>query len=157
MIAATRVPATEEHRPSGVWAYISPSRLTKWLTCPLAFRLHYLEGLWQPTTPSLFLGKVVHASLEIFYRHRQLDVTLEPADVCRRMLEAWAQTIDQENMTFESAEAEQALQRQAAGLVKAYLGHAPQDEKPLAVEVTIEAPLVDPTTGEASPCSASST
>ena len=23
----------------GVWAYISPSRLGKWLTCPLAFKL----------------------------------------------------------------------------------------------------------------------
>ena len=48
----------------GVWAYVSPSRLGKWLTCPLAFRLQYLEGLRQPTTPSLFLGKVVHAGLE---------------------------------------------------------------------------------------------
>lgn len=132
----------------GVWAYISPSRLGKWLTCPLAFKLQYLEGLRQPTTPSLFLGKVVHAGLEAFYRHRHLGVTLEPADVCRRMLEVWGPTIDAENMTFESAAAEQALQQQAVGLVTAYLGHAPADEKPLAVEVATQAPLVDPFTGE---------
>ncbi|MCY2990791.1 MAG: PD-(D/E)XK nuclease family protein [Planctomycetota bacterium] len=132
----------------GVWAYISPSRLGKWLTCPLAFRLQYVEGLRQPTTPSLFLGKVVHAGLEVFYRHRHLGVTLEAADVCRRMLEGWGQTIDAENMTFDSATAEQALQQQAVGLVTAYLGHAPTDEKPLAVEVTTQAPLVDPWTGE---------
>ena len=132
----------------GVWAYISPSRLGKWLTCPLAFKLQYLEGIRQPTTPSLFLGKLVHSGLEAFYRHRHLGVTLEPADVCRRMLEAWGPTIDADNMTFDSVEAEQALQRQAAALVTAYLGHAPADEKPLAVEVTTEAPLVDPLTGE---------
>ena len=132
----------------GIWAYVSPSRLCKWLTCPLAFRLQYLEGIRQPTTPSLFLGKVVHAGLEQFYRHRHLGVTLEPADVCRRMLEAWGPTIDAENMTFESAEAERALQQQAAGLVTAYLAHAPTDEKPLAVEVATEAQLVDPATGE---------
>jgi putative RecB family exonuclease len=132
----------------GVWAYISPSRLGKWLTCPLAFKLQYLEGLRQPTTPSLFLGKVVHAGLEAYYRHRHLGVTLEPADVCRRMLEVWGPTIDAENMTFESAAAEQALQQQAVGLVTAYLGHAPADEKPLAVEVATQAPLVDPFTGE---------
>ena len=132
----------------GVWEYISPSRLGKWLTCPLAFRLQYLEGIRQPTTPSLFLGKVVHSGLEGFYRHRHLGVTLEPADVCRRMLEAWGPTIDAENMTFESAAAEQALQRQATNLVTAYLGHAPPDEKPLAVEVATQAPLVDPATGE---------
>ena len=65
---------------------------------------------------------MVHAGLEAFYRHRHLGVTLEPADVCRRMLEAWGPTIDAENMTFESAEAEQALQQQAADLVTAYLG-----------------------------------
>ncbi|MCY2991341.1 MAG: PD-(D/E)XK nuclease family protein, partial [Planctomycetota bacterium] len=132
----------------GVWAYISPSRLGKWLTCPLAFKLQYLEGIRQPTTPSLFLGKVVHSGLEAFYRHRHLGITLEPTDVCRRMLEAWGATIDAENMTFDSVEAEQALQRQAAALVTAYLGHASADEKPLAVEVTTEAPLVDPVTGE---------
>ena len=132
----------------GVWAYISPSRLGKWLTCPLAFKLQYLEGIRQPTTPSLFLGKLVHSGLEAFYRHRHQGVTLERADVCRRMLEAWGPTIDADNMTFDSVEAEQALQRQAAALVTAYLGHAPADEKPLAVEVTTEAPLVDPLTGE---------
>jgi putative RecB family exonuclease len=132
----------------GIWAYISPSRLGKWLTCPLAFRLQYLEGIRQPTTPSLFLGKVVHAGLEQFYRHRHLGVTLEPADVCRRLLELWGPTIDAESMTFESSEAERALQRQAAGLVTAYLAHAPADEKPLAVEVVTQAPLVDPLTGE---------
>ena len=70
---------------------------------------------------SLFLGKVVHAGLEQFYRHRHLGVTLEPADVCRRMLEAWGPTIDAEGMTFQSAEAERAQQRQAADLVTAYL------------------------------------
>jgi hypothetical protein len=107
-----------------------------------------MEGLRQPTTPSLFLGKVVHAGLEVFYRHRQLGVTLDPTDVCRRMLEAWGQTIDAENMTFDSAEAERALQQQAAGLLTAYLGHAPTDEKPLAVEVATQAQLVDPVTGE---------
>jgi len=132
----------------GIWAYISPSRLGKWLTCPLAFRLQYIEGLRQPTTPSLFLGKVVHAGLEAYYRHRHLGVTLEPADVCRRLLELWGPTIDAESMTFESSEAERALQQQAAGLVTAYLAHAPADEKPLAVEVATQAQLVDPVTGE---------
>ena len=132
----------------GVWAYVSPSRLAKWLTCPLAFKLQYVDGIRQPTTPSLFLGKVVHAGLEAFYRHRHLGVTLEPTDVCRRLLELWGPTIDAENMTFESAEAERALQQQAAGLVTAYLAHAPADEKPLAVEVATNAPLVDPLTGE---------
>ena len=68
--------------------------------------------------------------------------------MCRRLLETWDPTIDAENMTFESIAAEQALQRQAADLVTAYLGHAPADENPLAVGRATQAPLVDPLTGE---------
>lgn len=132
----------------GVWAYVSPSRLAKWLACPLAFRLQYIEGLRQPATPAMFLGKVTHAALEIYNRHRQLGTDLEAADVCRRMLEVWGQLVDSEDMRFDSMAAEQSLQRKAADLVTGYVGCAPRDEKPLAVEVSLVAPLVDPSTGE---------
>jgi putative RecB family exonuclease len=118
------------------------------LACPLKFRLVYLDGLRSPTTPALFLGKVVHAGLEAYYRHRHLGMTLDADDVSRRMLEMWGPMIDEEGMTFDSSADETALQKQAAGLVRAYLGHVPNDENPLAVEVALEAPLVDPTTGE---------
>jgi putative RecB family exonuclease len=133
----------------GVWAYLSPSRLNCWLSCGLKFKLTYIEGMRLPTTPALFLGKVCHASLECYYRHRQLGVTLDAAEVSRRTLESWAQTVDEEGATFESTADEQALQRQAAELVATYLKHVPSDEpRPLAVEVAAEAPLVDPATGE---------
>jgi CRISPR/Cas system-associated exonuclease Cas4 (RecB family) len=68
-----------QERASDVWSYISPSRLNTWLKCPVAFKLRYIEGIRSPTTPSLFLGKAVHAGLECFYRHRQVGMTLEPA------------------------------------------------------------------------------
>ena len=51
-------------------------------------------------------------------------------------------------MTFASAVAEQALQKQAVDLVAAYLDVAPKVERPLAVEVAVETPLVDPATNE---------
>ena len=81
---------------AGVWAYMSPSRLNCWLACPLKFRLVYLDGLRSPTTPALFLGKVVHAALEAYYRHRHLGVTLDADDVSRRILEMWGPMIDEE-------------------------------------------------------------
>ena len=40
------------------------------------------------------------------------------------------------------------MRQQVADLVRAYLANVPKDEKPLAVEVAAEAPLVDPITGE---------
>ena len=137
-----------QERQGGVREYISPSRLSLWLKCPLALRFRYYDGIRTPTTPSLFIGKAVHAGLEGYYRHRHLGITLDADDVAQRMLGSWAQLVDEEKMTFDSTDAEQALQRQATDLVRAYLAQVPKDEKPQAVEVAAEAPLVDPTTGE---------
>ena len=133
----------------GVFAYVSPSRLGCWIKCPLAWKLRYIEGIKTPTTPSLFVGTVVHAALEVSYRHRQLGVCLEAGDVARRLTEMWANLIDAEQMRFDSPAEEQALLKQAVDLVVAYLAQVPSDEpKPLAVEAALEAPLVDPVTGK---------
>jgi hypothetical protein len=107
-----------------------------------------LDGIRTPTTAALFLGKAVHHGLQGYYRHRHLGITIGTDDVAQRMFESWAQLVDEETMEFDSTDAEQAMRRQAADLVKAYLAYAPAFEKPLAVEVAVEAPLVDPLTGE---------
>jgi len=139
-------PAT---RPAGVWDYISPSRLNTWLKCPLAFKLRYIDGIRSPTTPSLFLGRRTHRGLEIFYRHRQLGIQLEPGDVVRRMGVTWDSDVCDEEMTFSSSAEEESLRTKECDLVRAYLDFIPEDEPaPLVVETTLEAPLVDPFTGE---------
>ena len=81
-------PATQR-KTGGVWEYISPSRLNLWLRCPLAYKLRYIDGVRTPTTPALFLGKMVHHGLEIFYRHRQLGMELSLEDVATRLLNGW--------------------------------------------------------------------
>ena len=73
-----------QQRQGGPLAYISPSRLSCWLSCPLKWAFRYRDGLRTPTTAALFTGKAVHASLECYYRHRQLGVTLEADDVIQR-------------------------------------------------------------------------
>ena len=135
-------------RQGGALEYVSPSRLGCWLSCPLKWKFRYLDGIRTPTTPALFVGKAVHAGLECYYRHRQLGVTLAADDVARRMAESWAALVDEEKMDFDSPDDEEAMRQQVADLVRVYLGNVPKDEKPLAVEVAAEAPLVDPTTGE---------
>ena len=51
----------ERGRGTGsVREYISASRLNTWISCPLKFRLRYLEGIRTPTSPAMFLGKQVH-------------------------------------------------------------------------------------------------
>jgi len=107
----------------GVFAYVSPSRLGCWIKCPRAFAFRYQEGIKTPTTPSLFVGTVVHAGLEAVYRHRQLGIFLEAGDVGKRLMDSWAALVDEEEMTFDSPAEEQRLQNQALDLVRAYLAH----------------------------------
>ena len=136
-------------RPGSVWDYISPSRLSSWLSCPLKFKFKYIDGMRTPTNNNLFLGKIVHGGLEFYYRRRQLGLPVAKADVAKWLLESWAKSIDEEDMTFDSTAEEQALQVQAVALVTAYLTYVPAAEaKPMAVETAVEAPLVDPATGE---------
>ena len=139
---------TIEERQAGADSYVSASRLNLWLKCPLAWKLHYVDGIRRPTSPSLFLGKVVHFGLEAAYRHLHLGVKLDAGQVVQKMLDGWGGLIDEETVTFDSVADEQALRQQACDLVQTYLASMPQDEKPVAVEVALEAPLVDPDTGE---------
>ncbi|MHB1038151.1 MAG: RecB family exonuclease [Pirellulales bacterium] len=140
---------TLQDRKGDVWSYVSPSRLNLWLKCPLAFRLRYVEGIATTPSPSMFVGKMVHAALEHFYRHRQLGIPVETGDICWRLAESWDEAAAEEGVAFASVDEEQALRGQTAALVVAYLAQVPEEEpRPLAVEATAEAPLVDPATGE---------
>ena len=149
MSTATLIPESEESRPNGVWDYISPSRLNLWLRCPLAFKARYIDGIKSPTTPALFIGTRVHDGLETHYRHRQLGIALDAGAVIQRVTDSWDEVVAAENLQFGSADESQQLKQQAAGLVQAYLQHVGDQElRPIAVETSLEAPLVDPVTGE---------
>ncbi len=149
MISAPHSLDAPPRKTGGVREYISPSRLNCWLSCPLKFKARYIDGIRSPTTPSLFLGKQVHASLEYFYRHKMLGVSLGAEDVAKRMMDGWDRAVAEEKMQFKAEADEMKAKLQTVDLVAAYLTHVPEDEpRPLAVEATMEAPLVDPTTGE---------
>ena len=64
----------EQEQLSGqVLDYISPSRLSLWMKCPLAFRRRYVEGFQTAPSPALFVGKITHSVLAHIYRMRQAD------------------------------------------------------------------------------------
>lgn len=142
---------TEAARPAAqpggaVGNYISPSRLNLWLKCPLAFKFKYLDGVPVPTSPGLFLGQMVHAGLEHFYRNRRQGRTPSAAAVTRRMLDLWPQRVLTEGVSFASPEEEGRLRRQAAALVERYLDeYSAEAHRPLAVETALRAPLRAPT------------
>jgi len=136
-------------RSGGLWDYVSPSRLNTWLACPLKFKFKYIDGIQSPTSSAAFVGKAVHMGLELFYRHRQLGVTLATQAVLQRMSVHWDKLVFDERMSFATSAVEQTSQKQSLELVNAYLGClGPNEPRPIGVEVAIEAPLVDPFTGE---------
>lgn len=141
---------TAAERRGGLWDYISPSRLNLWLRCPLAFKAKYIDGIVPPPTPSLFVGKRVHDALEVFYRHRHLGVVdFGVEGAVKRVRDSWDQAAEAEAMKFESVQESEILRQQTIGLVTVYLEQmAGAGEIPLAVETSMEAPLICPDTGE---------
>ena len=149
MIHPTSDLETLPQRGNGIWDYVSPSRLNLWLRCPLAYKARYIDRIPSPTTPSLFLGKRVHAALEYWYRHRMLELPIEQAEVLNQIDETWVAAVDSDNMTFKDAAEATRLQQQTRDLVHTYLGNIPSEEpQPLGVESRWELPLIDPSTGE---------
>jgi putative RecB family exonuclease len=149
MIERTPALETLPQRGNGIWDYISPSRLSLWIKCPLAFKARYIDGITTPTTPSLFVGKRVHAALESWYRQRMLRIPPDTHEVVEQIDQVWDVFVADEEMTFKDSAEETRLKRQTINLVSIYLHTLPTDEpQPLAVESRWELPLVDPQTGE---------
>jgi hypothetical protein len=147
--ADTNVGPDGTDRAGGVWDYVSASRLNLWLRCPLAFRLKYIDGVRFPTPPAMFLGKQVHAGIEWYYRNRQLNREVTADEVCQALDGTWKSCVSEEDVRFESSAEEQALRFKAAELLRAYLAKvAGEAAHPLAVETALNAPLVDPRSGE---------
>jgi putative RecB family exonuclease len=132
-----------------IWSYVSPSRLNLWLKCPLAFRLRYRDGVESPMTRAQFVGRRVHAALEFYYRHRQLEIAFNRADVLAAVQSAWSPAVETDRIEFADAADETACRQQTADLVCAYLDRvSPAESRPLMVEASLDAPLVDPDSGE---------
>jgi putative RecB family exonuclease len=77
---------------------LSPSRLSRFVTCPLSFRYAYIDKLPQPTTIYQLRGTLVHRALQILYSYECADRTIEAAHGALDL--AWA-----EMATGEEAEA----------------------------------------------------
>ena len=135
-------------RAGSVWDYVTPARLNLWLKCPLAFQLRYLDGVKMPPTPNLFLGQRVHHGLEMWYRRRQLQIDVTPQEVIEQIGASWQAAVAAEGVQFTSVEQESQLKGKATGLVETYLAGLADEPRPLAVETSVEVPLVDPDTGE---------
>jgi len=89
MIAMDTLSPPEMEKMAWVFDHLSPSSIKDYLGCPLRFFFARVEGLPQPTSPALHLGKVVHAGIE-WLNHRQWrDEEFEEADLIAFYREAF--------------------------------------------------------------------
>jgi len=123
--------------------YLSASRLKSFHICRLQWYFRYIQKLPSKVSPSLLVGKVVHAVLQAWNlaRWRGEDSSVERMDL---VFEAcWIHGCEEEAMIWNSADEEAKEKVCALSILRHYLTHTPipQEEKPEAVEVRVERDL----------------
>jgi len=119
---------------------LSPSKLSKFMSCPLAFRFSYIERLPEPASPHLVRGTLVHKALQL------LLSTWEPGERTRaRALAtldaAWTLLEDGDIASLALDDAgKAALRAEAAALVERYfLIEDPTSVEPIGIELELRA------------------
>ncbi len=128
---------------AGLQKTVSASRLSLYLQCRLKFYYRYVLRLKKPKTPSLHVGNSVHAVLKSWNKARWLQKPLTLKQAHDAYLEAWDDT--SEGKIYWEPEEEAEERTTGWRLVDTYLreSHVPAETKPDAVEVPVEANLVN--------------
>ena len=124
-------------------ATVSASRLGTWLGCRLKFYFRYVLGIRKPTTPARHVGTVVHAVLQQWNLARWRRAPLAGEMIAEVFEQAWTNNPEDEKIRWDEDDPEAAVKAGALGLVEMYLRDTPipPDEKPEAVEVSVERDL----------------
>ena len=141
--APTETAPSEKDIISSLQKRISASRLTLFLSCRLKFFFRYVLGLTKPKSPALHVGSTVHAVLKAWNKARWKNQPLTLKDIHDEYSKAWADT-GGGPVKWENAEEEADEQKTGWRLVETYMreSNIPPDTKPDAVEVPVEANLV---------------
>ena len=128
---------------TGLQNTVSASRLSLFLQCRLKFYFRYVLKLKKPKTPALHVGNSVHSVLKAWNKARWLQQPLSLKVVHENYLKAWADNTEG-SVKWEPGE-EEDDKTTGWRLVDTYLRehHVPAEVKPDAVEVAVEADLLN--------------
>jgi putative RecB family exonuclease len=124
---------------------LSPSKVSSFTDCPLAFRLAYIDGLPQPPSEAALKGTLVHAALESLFWDKPAG-SRTPAAGSAALETAWRSLRDDpEFLALGLAEAEaQAFRDDAQVLLGNYFElEDPDQVRAVGVEMGVEADLAD--------------
>ena len=122
-------------------ASVSASRLSTWSQCRLKFFFRYVLGLHKPKSSSLHVGSSVHAVLKYWNKARWKGEQPGLKQLHDEYSLAWAEEQAENPAEWEGDEAEE--KKVGWRLLETYFRESPipTDEKPEAVEVSVEADL----------------
>jgi CRISPR/Cas system-associated exonuclease Cas4 (RecB family) len=119
---------------------VSASRLSTWLQCRLKFYFRYVEGITTAPTPAIHIGKVVHAVLQHWNINRWRGIPFDDNAAKAVFAEEWGNAV-----CVDYQGKEEKLKQTALTLALAYINNppVPVDQKPEAVECSLEADLAE--------------
>lgn len=144
MIQALQYQSNRQYPPAeGLLEHLSASTIKLYLTCPLKFWFKKVQLLPEPVSPSLHLGKAVHAALQCFHKARWRGGCHDRETVQNAFSEAY--NAPDEAAEYPDPEAQAVNHDKGARIVDAYLesGHGKIEELPLGVEVRLEESFPD--------------
>lgn len=123
----------------GCLDHVSASSLKLYLGCSLKYYFKKVLKLPEPTSPSLHLGKAVHAGLQAFHRGRWRGESHDLQAVLLAYETALSEQEETDPVEFKAGEREK-ISDQGKNLLNAYMQseHAAAADIPLGVEVRLE-------------------
>lgn len=122
---------------------VSASRLGTWLQCRLKFFFRYMSGIKKAPSPALHVGSVIHAVLQQWSLARWRRAPLDSETVHAVFEKAWSSTNEGEAIGWSDDDLETTAKTDTLALAEMYLRETPipEDERPEAVEVSVEKDL----------------
>lgn len=121
---------------------LSPSRVEKFTSCPMAFRFASIEKLPEPPSVHTTRGSIVHRALELAFQHPPLGRTPERFHHCLdAALAEYALLPDVQLLALDEAGYGE-LVADSRGLIDNYLRmEDPTAVRPIGLELRLEAPV----------------
>lgn len=124
---------------------LSPSKVTSFKDCALAFRFSAIDRIPEPTSPAMAKGTLVHAALERLFALEPADRTIATALSCLDDAVAHLSEPGRDLAELDVTEDERAaLRADAERLVRNYFQlEDPRTVRPIGLELRLQAPVGD--------------
>jgi putative RecB family exonuclease len=118
--------------PEGPITHFSYSQLNTYLTCPLRYRLQYVELIPPAFTPvALAFGSALHEAAGAYYQSRLEGDTLKPDQMLDVYRDTWRAA---ENIRYFNGDNESSLQEKAKQMIDVFVQNVDPEAQILGVE-----------------------